>query len=84
MPRETGREICQNGVVGVGYLPSREGSYTQSYTRKVQVLLVFSLPGVGNVVFFQKLFLEENRSLCPFMNLFSALANSNVGNDTFV
>ena len=36
-----------------------EESYTLSYTGKVQVLLAFSLSGVGNVGFFQKLFFER-------------------------
>ena len=35
-----------------------EESYTLSYTGKVQDLLAFSLSGVGNVGFFQKLFLR--------------------------
>ena len=37
----------------------RKESYTQSYTGKALVLLAFSLPGVGNVGFFRKLFLGE-------------------------
>ena len=36
-----------------------EESYTLSYTGKVQDLLAFSLSGVGNVGFFQKLFFER-------------------------
>ena len=39
--------------------PGREETYTLSYTGKVQVLLEFSLSGVGNVGFFQKLFLKR-------------------------
>ena len=58
IPRETGREVSQNDAGGVGYLPWREESYTLSYTGKYQVLFVFSLPGVGNVDLFQKLFFE--------------------------
>ena len=58
IPRETGRKVSQNDAGGVGYLPWREESYTLSYTGKYQVLFAFSLPGVGNVGLFQKLFFE--------------------------
>ena len=57
-PCKTRREVSQNSAVGVGYLPVGEESYTLSYTGKVQDLLAFSLSGVGNVGFFQKLFLR--------------------------
>ena len=36
-----------------------EESYTLSYTGNYLVLLTFSMPGVGNVGFFQKLFLRR-------------------------
>ena len=54
-----GAKVRKNGAIGVGLFPGREESYTLSYTGKVLLLLMFSLPGVGNVVFFQKLFLRR-------------------------
>ena len=58
----------------------REESYTLSYTGKAQVLLDFSLPGVGNVGFFQKLFLRGGgddviRPPCAFSCMILAAAS---------
>ena len=58
----------------------REESYTLSYTGKAQVLLDFSLPGVGNVGFFQKLFLRGGgddviRPPCAFSCMILATAS---------
>ena len=41
------------------YIKSYTLSYTLSYTRKCQSVKYFSMPGVGNVGFFQKLFLGK-------------------------
>ncbi|MGN0091417.1 MAG: hypothetical protein ACI36Z_10780 [Alloprevotella sp.] len=66
MPRENAREMHEKrGKTRQSYtfFPSSytffPSSYTQSYTRNLQILLGFSMPGVRNVVFFQKLFFVE-------------------------
>ena len=54
-------------------------TYTQSYTRKHQQTLKVSMPGVGNVGDFQKLFFQDSglRWTCTFLQLSGDTADIN-------